>query len=172
MLGNHGLLQPLITSVSPQDQSSSKRSIRKKIRAIIYLPYRKQVFAVLFFLWGTLRSPRSAKSQGSTAYQLQRGQRAWGYVSLERSQSLAISYVIFFRSHAPPRWLLILIPASYIPPNPGPIVNLTTKKMVGQHSGLWTYTIGEKARIGGMAEKMFVAKKDTSSNIIYIVPGA
>lgn len=170
MHANHGLLQPP-ASVFPRGRSSIKRLTRLKIRAIIYPPYLKEVFAALCFLWETLRSPRSAKLQGSTASQLQRGQRAWGYVSLARSQSLPISYVIFFRPHALVHWLLTLIPASYIPPNPGPIIDLTTKKMVGQHSGLWSYTVGEKAKIRGMVEKMFVAKKDTPSNTIYVVPG-
>ena len=62
--------------------------------------------------------------------------------------------------------------ASYIPSNPGPIIDLTTNKEIGKHTGLWTYTIGEKARIGGMPMKMFVAKKDTRKNIIYVVPGS
>lgn len=94
MLVNHGLIQLPIT---PRDQSSFRRSIRIKTKAIICLPYLKQVFAAPFSLWETLRSPRSAKLQGSTAYQLQREQRAWVCVSLARSQSLAISYVILLR---------------------------------------------------------------------------
>lgn len=62
--------------------------------------------------------------------------------------------------------------ASYIPSNPGPIIDLTTNKEIGKHTGLWTYTIGEKAKIGGMPMKMYVAKKDPRKNIVYVVPGS
>lgn len=58
----------------------------------------------------------------------------------------------------------------YIQPNPGPIKDLATGQTVGQHQGLWNFTIGENARIGGMPEKMFVAKKDAATNAIYVVP--
>lgn len=62
--------------------------------------------------------------------------------------------------------------SSYLPSNPGPIMDLTTNKEIGKHAGLWTYTIGERAKIGGMLMKMFVAKKDMRKNIIYVVPGS
>ncbi|KAF8958009.1 tRNA-specific 2-thiouridylase [Flammula alnicola] len=62
--------------------------------------------------------------------------------------------------------------SSYIPPNPGPIVNKLTGKVVGEHSGLWNFTIGQNARVPGMPEKMFVAAKDIESNTIYLVPGS
>ncbi|KAF8150428.1 tRNA-specific 2-thiouridylase [Pholiota molesta] len=34
---------------------------------------------------------------------------------------------------------------SYITPNPGPIVDKLTGKVVGKHSGLWNYTLGQNA---------------------------
>ncbi|KAJ3566818.1 hypothetical protein NP233_g6765 [Leucocoprinus birnbaumii] len=61
--------------------------------------------------------------------------------------------------------------ASYLPPNPGPIVDKTTGKVVGQHKGIWSYTIGEGARIAGVPERLFVSGKDPTSNTIYVVPG-
>ncbi|KAF8350357.1 tRNA-specific 2-thiouridylase [Amanita rubescens] len=61
--------------------------------------------------------------------------------------------------------------SSYIPPNPGPIYELSTNKVIGNHLGLWNYTIGENVRIKGMPARMFVAKKDISNNAIYVVPG-
>ncbi|KAF8651508.1 hypothetical protein AX16_004720 [Volvariella volvacea WC 439] len=61
--------------------------------------------------------------------------------------------------------------SSYIPPKSGPIKYLTTGQTVGQHNGLWEFTIGENARIGGMPERMFVAKKDIKTNTIWVVPG-
>ncbi|KIK69512.1 hypothetical protein GYMLUDRAFT_186565 [Collybiopsis luxurians FD-317 M1] len=61
---------------------------------------------------------------------------------------------------------------SYIPSNPGPIVDYTTGNVIGEHQGLWTYTIGEKAKIAGQPFKTFVAHKDPIENTIYVVPGS
>lgn len=63
-------------------------------------------------------------------------------------------------------------PAQYIAPKPGPIVDMTTGKQAGVHQGLWSYTIGQGAKISGMLERMFVARKDPETNTIFIVPGA
>lgn len=67
--------------------------------------------------------------------------------------------------------MLSQLPASYIPSKPGSIVDKTTGKTIGQHDGLWNYTIGENARIAGMPKKMFVSQKDASSNTVFVVPG-
>ncbi|KAG7448328.1 5-methylaminomethyl-2-thiouridylate-methyltransferase [Guyanagaster necrorhizus] len=61
--------------------------------------------------------------------------------------------------------------SSYLPPNPGPICDHVTQKRVGTHQGLWSYTVGQKARIPGMSEKLFVSGKDENANIIFVVPG-
>ncbi|KAG6848206.1 hypothetical protein H0H93_002318 [Arthromyces matolae] len=61
--------------------------------------------------------------------------------------------------------------ASYIPPKPGPIIDLTTGAKIHEHSGLWNYTIGQGARIPGLKEKTFVVRKDVEKNTIYIVSG-
>ncbi|KAF5358301.1 hypothetical protein D9756_001214 [Leucocoprinus leucothites] len=60
---------------------------------------------------------------------------------------------------------------SYLPPKPGPIVNKTTGKVVAQHNGIWSYTIGEGARLAGAPERLFVSGKDPATNTIYVVPG-
>ncbi|TFK63355.1 5-methylaminomethyl-2-thiouridylate-methyltransferase [Pluteus cervinus] len=62
--------------------------------------------------------------------------------------------------------------SSYIPPNPGPVRNLSTGRTVGEHQGLWEYTIGEKTRISGLLSKMYVVRKDIPSNTIWVVSGA
>lgn len=59
----------------------------------------------------------------------------------------------------------------YILPKPGPIVESTTNRRIGTHQGLWTYTIGENARIAGMRERMFVSRSDLASNTLHVVPG-
>lgn len=53
-------------------------------------------------------------------------------------------------------------------PRPGPILEIDTKVRLGQHNGLWTYTIGQGARLPGLARKLFVAGKDHQRNAIYV----
>lgn len=53
-------------------------------------------------------------------------------------------------------------------PQPGPILEVQTKVQLGQHNGLWSYTIGQGARLPGLAKKLFVAGKDHQSNVIYV----
>ncbi|KAF5369157.1 hypothetical protein D9615_009946 [Tricholomella constricta] len=62
--------------------------------------------------------------------------------------------------------------SSYIPPNPGPIIDLSTGDTVAQHKGLWTYTIGQGAKLPGMRQRAFVVKKDSGLNAIYIAFGS
>ncbi|KAH7914022.1 tRNA-specific 2-thiouridylase [Hygrophoropsis aurantiaca] len=61
--------------------------------------------------------------------------------------------------------------SQYIPPKPGSIVDLTTGREMGTHNGLWAYTIGQGAKVPGLPQRMFVAKKDMANNIVYVVPG-
>ncbi|KAK7033304.1 tRNA-specific 2-thiouridylase MnmA [Favolaschia claudopus] len=61
--------------------------------------------------------------------------------------------------------------SSYIAPSPGPVRLLSTGKTISEHTGLWNFTIGEKSRILGMPEKMYVVKKDIPSNTIFVAPG-
>ncbi|KAF8077558.1 tRNA-specific 2-thiouridylase [Lyophyllum atratum] len=61
--------------------------------------------------------------------------------------------------------------SAYIPPNPGPIIDLSTGLTVATHDGLWTYTIGQGAKVRGMSMKTFVVRKDPKLNAIYIAPG-
>ncbi|KAH7107650.1 5-methylaminomethyl-2-thiouridylate-methyltransferase [Auriculariales sp. MPI-PUGE-AT-0066] len=60
--------------------------------------------------------------------------------------------------------------SEYLPQRPGRIVN-EHGATVGQHHGLWSYTIGENARIPGRAQKMYVARKDVAKNEIVAVEG-
>ena len=61
--------------------------------------------------------------------------------------------------------------ADYIPANSGPIVNQLTGKVIGEHAGLWNFTIGESSRLPGMPTRMSVSRKDTLTNTVYVVPG-
>ncbi|KAG7580008.1 hypothetical protein FFLO_00216 [Filobasidium floriforme] len=56
-------------------------------------------------------------------------------------------------------------------PTPGHLIT-PTGTILGQHAGLWHYTIGQRARIPGMKEKWFVASKRVGTNEVVVVPGA
>ena len=45
--------------------------------------------------------------------------------------------------------------------------------MIGEHDGLWFYTLGQRhgLDIGGAGEAWYVAKKDMSGNVLYVVQG-
>ncbi|KAH9997616.1 5-methylaminomethyl-2-thiouridylate-methyltransferase [Russula vinacea] len=56
----------------------------------------------------------------------------------------------------------------YVTPRPGPILEIDTNVPLGRHNGLWTYTIGQGARLPGLATRLFVASKDHRKNAIYV----
>lgn len=56
----------------------------------------------------------------------------------------------------------------YMVPRPGPILEIDTHVQLGQHNGLWNYTIGQGARLPGLMNKLFVAGKDLQKNVIYV----
>ncbi|KAI0373073.1 tRNA 5-methylaminomethyl-2-thiouridylate-methyltransferase [Pilatotrama ljubarskyi] len=89
----------------------------------------------------------------------------WGLPTASREESMGICFVGEKR-----RFDNFI--SQYIPPAPGRIVDLTSGKTVGTHQGLYTFTIGQNARVKGMPEKMFVARKDKKENTIYVVPGS
>lgn len=55
----------------------------------------------------------------------------------------------------------------------GPIINIETKEKIGEHHGLFTYTIGQRRgiNIGGTADRMYVVGKNIEKNILYIATG-
>lgn len=57
--------------------------------------------------------------------------------------------------------------------NKGPIINITNNKVIGEHNGLFSYTIGQRRgiNIGGTADRMYVVGKDIEKNILYIATG-
>lgn len=59
------------------------------------------------------------------------------------------------------------------PDTPGKLIT-PDGRVMGSHDGLWHYTIGQRARIAGMEERWFVAKKGIgeSRQDILIVPSA
>ncbi|ORX58760.1 tRNA methyl transferase [Hesseltinella vesiculosa] len=60
----------------------------------------------------------------------------------------------------------------YIDQPCGPAVDLETGRVIGEHRGLFGYTIGQAARIHHGPHKWFVAQKDLTSNTLVCVPGS
>jgi tRNA U34 2-thiouridine synthase MnmA/TrmU len=69
------------------------------------------------------------------------------------------------------RFLSLYWIAQYISPNPGRIINLSTGESIATHQGLWSFTIGQGAKLPGMSEKMYVARKDITTNTVFVVCG-
>ncbi len=55
----------------------------------------------------------------------------------------------------------------------GDIIDLDKKTVIGEHKGIWFYTIGQRRgiKVGGTQKPYFVAKKDVENNNIYVVQG-
>ncbi len=60
--------------------------------------------------------------------------------------------------------------ANYLKPNPGKIIDIATGNVIGNHTGLMNYTIGQRRNVGisGYPEKHFVVGKNVKDNILYI----
>jgi tRNA-specific 2-thiouridylase len=50
----------------------------------------------------------------------------------------------------------------------GPLIELETRKKVGEHDGFWTYTIGQRQGLGLSGGPWFVVKKDPLENVVYL----
>ena len=62
---------------------------------------------------------------------------------------------------------------NYLKPNPGDIVDVETKKVIGRHTGLMNYTIGQRRNVGlsGNELRHYVCGKDVKNNILYVAFG-
>ncbi|MFS0727413.1 tRNA 2-thiouridine(34) synthase MnmA [Paenibacillus sp. 1P07SE] len=65
--------------------------------------------------------------------------------------------------------------SQYLPAQPGEMVDLATGEVKGRHDGLMYYTLGQRQGLGiggsGTGEPWFVADKDLSRNLLYVVQG-
>ena len=61
---------------------------------------------------------------------------------------------------------------NYLPAQPGQILDIETKKVIGQHVGIMYYTIGQRKglNLGGMSEPYFLAAKNIDQALIYAAP--
>lgn len=62
---------------------------------------------------------------------------------------------------------------SRIPEKKGEIRDIDTEKIVGEHKGVYFYTVGQREGlgIGGLKEPYFVVDKDIENNIVYVGQG-
>lgn len=62
---------------------------------------------------------------------------------------------------------------NYIPAQPGKMVDIETGDVIGEHSGIMYYTIGQRKGlgIGGSGAAWFVVGKDYDKNVLYICQG-
>ena len=62
---------------------------------------------------------------------------------------------------------------NYLKPNPGNIVDVETKKVIGKHKGLMNYTIGQRRNVGLSGDEMrhYVCGKNVKENILYVAFG-
>ncbi|KAF9014244.1 5-methylaminomethyl-2-thiouridylate-methyltransferase [Cyathus striatus] len=86
--------------------------------------------------------------------------REHGLHNAERRDSVGICFVGEKRNF---RGFL----SNYLTPTPGPIYDVVSGKIIAQHQGLWNFTIGENARLPGLPEKVFVARKNLEDNSIH-----
>ncbi|NLB48442.1 MAG: tRNA 2-thiouridine(34) synthase MnmA [Erysipelotrichia bacterium] len=66
---------------------------------------------------------------------------------------------------------------NYIPVRKGSIIDIATKRIIGEHEGVMFYTIGQRKGLGiggisgEIAKGWFVVDKDLESNILYVASG-
>ncbi|RXN20369.1 mitochondrial tRNA-specific 2-thiouridylase 1 [Labeo rohita] len=56
----------------------------------------------------------------------------------------------------------------YIEPKPGNFVSIEDGKIMGQHKGWFTLTLGQRARIGGQVDPWFVVDKDITTGDVFV----
>ena len=63
--------------------------------------------------------------------------------------------------------------ANYLKPNPGDILDVVSGEVIGRHTGLMNYTIGQRRNVGisGYQEKHYVCGKNVEKNILYVTFG-
>jgi len=59
---------------------------------------------------------------------------------------------------------------NYMDLTPGPFVDIATNQIIGMHNGVQRYTVGQRARAGGLKEKMYIVSKDISSATVWLAP--
>ncbi|XP_061496285.1 mitochondrial tRNA-specific 2-thiouridylase 1 isoform X2 [Rhineura floridana] len=56
----------------------------------------------------------------------------------------------------------------YLEPHPGNFVSIEDNKVIGIHKGWFLYTLGQRAKIGGLKDAWFVVDKDIASGDLFV----
>ncbi|XP_048409711.2 mitochondrial tRNA-specific 2-thiouridylase 1 isoform X1 [Stegostoma tigrinum] len=59
----------------------------------------------------------------------------------------------------------------YLEPRPGNFVSIEDGKIMGTHKGWFLFTLGQRARIGGLRDAWFVVDKDINTGDVFVAPG-
>ncbi|XP_027448075.1 mitochondrial tRNA-specific 2-thiouridylase 1 isoform X1 [Zalophus californianus] len=58
----------------------------------------------------------------------------------------------------------------YLQPRPGKFISIEDNKVLGTHKGWFLYTLGQRAKIGGLREPWYVAEKDGTKGDVFVAP--
>ncbi|KAM6216515.1 LOW QUALITY PROTEIN: mitochondrial tRNA-specific 2-thiouridylase 1 [Rhynchocyon petersi] len=58
----------------------------------------------------------------------------------------------------------------YLQPRPGHFISIENNKVLGAHQGWFLYTLGQRARIGGLREPWYVVEKDSAKGDVFVAP--
>ncbi|XP_045147796.1 mitochondrial tRNA-specific 2-thiouridylase 1 isoform X5 [Echinops telfairi] len=58
----------------------------------------------------------------------------------------------------------------YLQPRPGNFISIEDNKVLGKHQGWFLYTLGQRARIGGLKEPWYVVEKDGVKGDVFVAP--
>eukprot|EP00070_Physeter_catodon_P039636 XP_028346530.1 mitochondrial tRNA-specific 2-thiouridylase 1 isoform X2 [Physeter catodon] len=58
----------------------------------------------------------------------------------------------------------------YLQPRPGKFISIEDNKVLGMHKGWFLYTLGQRAKIGGLREPWYVVEKDSSRGDVLVAP--
>ncbi|GAB5574367.1 mitochondrial tRNA-specific 2-thiouridylase 1 isoform X1 [Prionailurus iriomotensis] len=58
----------------------------------------------------------------------------------------------------------------YLQPRPGKFISIEDNRVLGTHKGWFLYTLGQRARIGGLREPWYVVDKDGAKGDVFVAP--
>ncbi|KAM8974156.1 mitochondrial tRNA-specific 2-thiouridylase 1 [Pelodytes ibericus] len=58
----------------------------------------------------------------------------------------------------------------YLEPQPGNFVSVEDGKIMGRHKGWFLFTLGQRARLGGLRDAWFVVDKDVAAGTVFVAP--
>lgn len=59
----------------------------------------------------------------------------------------------------------------HIGERPGPVIDISTGKKIGEHKGIWFHTIGQRKGLGLGGGPWFVVRKNIKDNVLYVSKG-